>query len=135
MDDVKLFDEWNKEKQAINAKQVDDTLLYKEGEVWVSYLGNNIGREQNGSVENFSRPVLIVKKFNKEMFWGIPLTTKQKNIDYYYNYLDPDKNKVALIIAQVRLMSSKRLERMLYQLKTSDMRAVKLIMINYLAKI
>ncbi len=42
-------------------------------------IGKNVGREQNGSGRDFERPVLIIKKWNNEMVWGVPLSTKQKN--------------------------------------------------------
>jgi len=31
-------------------------------------LGKNIGYEQDGNGSGFSRPVLVVKKFNNQMF-------------------------------------------------------------------
>jgi len=56
-------------------------------------FGKNIGFEQNGSGDNFSRPVLIVKKFNNHMFWCVPLSTKQKTFDFYFNYTDQKRIK------------------------------------------
>jgi len=50
----------------------------KSGEVWMCTLGQNLGREQNGGPRDFSRPVLVIKKFNNEIFWVVPLSTKTK---------------------------------------------------------
>lgn len=81
----KDFDAWNKVKKRIDNKYVEETLFIKEGEVWMVNMGLNVGYEQNGNGENFSRPGLIIKKFNRNMFWVILLSTKQKNFDFYYN--------------------------------------------------
>jgi mRNA interferase MazF len=77
-------------------------------------VGLNIGYEQNGSEDNFSRPMLIIKKFNNHMFWAIPLSTKQKDLDFYFNYTDPNNKKVSAILAQMKLVSVKRLKRDIY---------------------
>jgi hypothetical protein len=73
----------------------------KEREVWICVLGKNLGQEQNGSGDTFTRPCLIVKKFTNKLFWVIPLTSKQKPIDYFYNFTDPEGREVAAILAQI----------------------------------
>ena len=111
---MKDFDSWNQLKKKIDEK---DTLLDKfpkEGEIWMTDVGLNIGYEQNGSGDNFSRPMLIVKKFNNHMFWAVPLSTKQKGLDFYFNYTDPNGEKVSAILAQMKLVSVKRLKRDIY---------------------
>lgn len=80
----------------------------------MSSVGVNIGYEQNGSKDNFSRPMLIIKKFNNHMFWAIPLSTKQKDFDFYFNFTDPNGQKVSAILAQMKLVSVKRLKRDIY---------------------
>ncbi len=83
----------------------------------MSALGRNIGYEQNGSGDNFARPVLIVKKFNNNMFWCVPLSTKQKHFDFYFNFTDPNEQKVSAILAQLKLVSVKRLKRKPYEFR------------------
>ena len=48
------------------------------------------------------------------MFWAVPLSTKQKDFDFYFNYTDPDGQKVSAILAQMKLVSVKRLKRDMY---------------------
>lgn len=108
------FDIWNELKKNIEKSENDPEKFPKEGEVWMSNLGRNIGFEQNGSGGNFSRPVLIIKKFNNHMFWAVSLSTKQKDFDFYFNYIDPNGQKVSAILAQMKLVSVKRLKRKLY---------------------
>lgn len=111
---MKDFDRWNELKKKIEEKNESLKNFPKEGEVWMSDVGLNIGYEQNGSGDNFSRPMLIIKKFNNHMFWAVPLSTKQKNFDFYFNYTDPDGKKASVILAQMKLVSIKRLKRDIY---------------------
>jgi mRNA interferase MazF len=111
---MKDFDSWNELKKKVDVEKNEPDRFPKEGEVWMSSLGKNIGYEQNGSGDNFSRPILIVKKFNNHMFWVVPLSTKQKDFDFYFNYTDPNDQKVSAILAQMKLVSVKRLKRKLY---------------------
>ncbi len=121
----KDFDKWNEIKKKIdNSDDVPDNFP-KEGEVWISNIGINVGFEQNGIGNNFSRPVLIVKKFNNQMFWVVPLSTKQKAFDFYFNYTDPNNQKVSAILAQMKLVSVKRLERDIYILPNELFKEIK----------
>src|SRR3990167_10916479 len=113
-DDKKEYDSWNELKKKIQSDINEPDYFPKEGEVWMSSLGRNIGFEQNGSGANFSRPILIVKKFNNHMFWCVSLSTKQKDFDFYFNYTDQNNQKVSAILAQMKLVSVKRLKRKLY---------------------
>jgi len=108
------FDNWNELKKKIESNKNESEKYPKEGEVWMCSLGKNIGYEQNGSEDTFSRPVLIVKKFNNHMFWAVPLSTKQKEFDFYFNYTDLNNQKVSAILAQMKLVSVKRLKRDVY---------------------
>ena len=111
---MKDFNRWNELKKKIDEKNNVLNNFPKDGEVWMSDVGMNIGYEQNGSEDNFSRPMLIVKKFNNHMFWAVPLSTKQKDFDFYFNYTDPNSQKVSAILAQMKLVSVKRLKRDIY---------------------
>ncbi len=111
---MKDFNRWNELKKTIDEKDSLPDNFPKEGEVWMSSVGVNIGYEQNGSEDNFSRPMLIIKKFNNHMFWAIPLSTKQKDFDFYFNFTGPNGQKVSAILAQMKLVSVKRLKRDIY---------------------
>lgn len=118
------YDIWNKQKKRIQASP-SANIFPKEGEIWISIFGKNIGYEQNGIGDNFSRPVLIIKKFNNQMFWCVPLSTKQKKFDFYFNFLDPNNKKVSLILAQLKLMSIKRFNRKIYTISDNHIFIVK----------
>ena len=122
---MNYFDSWNEIKKKIDGEKNEPDRFPKEGEIWMSSLGKNIGFEQDGSGNNFSRPVLIVKKFNNHMFWSVSLSTKQKKIDFYYNFTDINGNKVSAILAQLKLISVKRLKRKLYDLPAKNLKEIK----------
>ena len=126
------FDDWNELKKKINTKNTRPEFFPQVGEVWICILGKNIGREQNGGNDNFSRPVLIVKKFNNEIFWILPLSTKQKNIDFYYNFIDLNNEKASVILSQIRLIHIKRFERKVYDMSLKDMNEIKKRLREYL---
>ena len=117
----KDFDEWNKIKKSLQNNKDEIDLFINIGEVWMMNFGVNIGHEQNGGGEYFSRPGLIVKKFNRNMFWVLPLSTKQKRFDFYYNFKDPLGRDVAAILAQIKLCSVKRLRRKLYEIDNKNL--------------
>ncbi|MCX6713849.1 MAG: type II toxin-antitoxin system PemK/MazF family toxin [Candidatus Vogelbacteria bacterium] len=119
------FDNWNEIKKKVDSGETLPDRFPKEGEDWMSTLGKNVGFEQNGSGSNFARPVLIVKKFNNQMFWTVALSTKQKPFDFYHNFTDPNSNEVSAILAQLKLLSVKRLDRKLYDLPEKQLREIK----------
>jgi len=107
----KDFNSWNELKKKIN----DSIPLvnFKERDVWFMNMGANVRYEQDGKGKDFLRPVLVVKKFNKEMFWGVPCTSKDKGGKYYF-YLGVIRGrKNTAILSQMRLFSS---SRMVYKL-------------------
>jgi mRNA interferase MazF len=112
----KDFDGWNEEKKKRDRRTPLAAPFPKEGVVWMCILGINIGFEQNGAGKNFERPALVIKKFNNQMYWVVPLSSKQKKYDFYFNFTDPNGQKVAAILAQMRLVSVKRFIRDMYRL-------------------
>jgi len=107
----KDFKKWHQEKEVLHKDK--ERIFFHEREVWWSYLGVNIGFEQDGKGENFERPVVIFKKFNNEIFWAIPLTTKNKKGKYYQKIklttIDNLVIKRTVILSQLRLVDAKRL--------------------------
>lgn len=87
--------------------------------------GLNIGFEQDGKHENFERPCLIVKGFNKEVCLIIPLTTVCKNNRFQKFVGEFEGRKNYAILSQIRLIDTKRLinqmgfiqEKTLYEIK------------------
>ncbi|HEV8666574.1 MAG TPA: type II toxin-antitoxin system PemK/MazF family toxin [Candidatus Paceibacterota bacterium] len=108
----KDFDGWNIQKKKIHSR--DKNIFFHEREVWWCSLGVNIGFEQDGKNNLFERPVLILKKFNKHVLWVVPLSTRNKENPYYFPITSAEGSFV--ILSQLRLISSKRLQRLMYKL-------------------
>jgi mRNA interferase MazF len=111
------FDRWSEKKQQIH--QEDRFFYYREREVWWCSIGMNIGVEVIGKNQNFERPVLILCRFNKDMFWGIPLTSKKK-VGSIYSELTHERGKSWAILSQMRLFSTKRLLRKIGRVSKLD---------------
>ncbi|OGG93757.1 hypothetical protein A2609_00695 [Candidatus Kaiserbacteria bacterium RIFOXYD1_FULL_47_14] len=115
----KDFDEWNKVKKRTHEKSVGHESFPKEREVWWCSVGVNIGVETDGKHDTFERPVLIVRIFNKEMLWAVPITSTMKDSPFYYPFLFKNEDR-SLILTQIRVMSTKRLLRQVDVLSEED---------------
>jgi mRNA interferase MazF len=109
----KDFDRWNEKKKQIERSRFADYV--NEREVWWCTLGTNVGSEQGGSSELFERPVLVVRKFNKNTVLIVPLTSSARRTPYHI-VTRHDGMEFAAVISQVRLISTKRLARKIYQM-------------------
>ena len=65
-------------KKATNAADEAARLYFREGEIWWVRLGHNIGYEADGKSREFTRPVIILKKYNQYSFLELPLPFKQR---------------------------------------------------------
>ncbi|MEK7107394.1 MAG: type II toxin-antitoxin system PemK/MazF family toxin [Patescibacteria group bacterium] len=98
---------WHSKKDTVEKKKT--RVFFHEREVWFCHLGTNIGFEQDGKGENFGRPVVIFRKFNNEVFWGVPLTTRTKGGKFYLPVATGDNEPRKAILSQLRLLDAKRL--------------------------
>ncbi|PIR37355.1 MAG: hypothetical protein COV35_09685 [Alphaproteobacteria bacterium CG11_big_fil_rev_8_21_14_0_20_39_49] len=103
----KDFDGWNEAKK--NLQENTHYPLFKERDVWWCRLGVNLGDEEDGKGEFFNRPVLVLRKFNKRVFIGVPLSSKIKDNNYFYFTFAFQRRKQSVILPQIRLMDSRRL--------------------------
>ncbi len=119
---IVIFKRWYKLK--IKIQFIDREIYYRDREIWWASLGANIGFEQNGKNYYFERPVLVLRKFNKDIFWSLLLTTKIKKGKYYMK-LNCSNPKSVLILSQLRLISSKRLIRKIRVLPKKEFNEVR----------
>jgi mRNA interferase MazF len=104
----KDFAKWHAKKETLNERRDVETIFFREQEIWWTALGANVGFEQDGKGEEFRRPILILKKFNKYVVLVVPLTTKVKNNKYYVACEMEDGIARMAIISQIRLIDTKR---------------------------
>lgn len=120
----KNYQIWMSLKKTLNNTD-EPRLFFHEREVWYCHLGENIGFEQDGSDDQFLRPVVIIRKFNNDIFWGVPLTRTQKDLPFYFTFVIQsatvanDGNSTA-VLSQIRLIDAKRLRRMVGYISKVD---------------
>ena len=98
--------EWCKIKILLSDRSPN--ILFKEGELWWCRIGMNVGHEIYGKGENFIRPVLIFKRFNENIFLGIPLTSKKKEGSWYVPVVY-GRREGWVILNQMKAMDRSRL--------------------------
>jgi len=103
----KDFDNWNIKKKKINDRPT--APFYHEREVWWCSLGINVGFEQDGTGENYDRPVLIIRGFNTQVFFGLALTGRKREGKFHVYLGKIEDQDASVILSQVRLIDSKRL--------------------------
>lgn len=91
-----------------------------------------MGFEQDGRGVQFLRPVIVLKKFNKELFWGIPLTKNEKVGKYYKSFLLKGNTSTA-ILSQFRLIDAKRLKYKIGDIAAVDLAEIKTKIRQFLA--
>lgn len=123
----KDFQAWHNKKTEIDSFL--ERPFFHEREIWFCYLGANVGFEQNGASEGFLRPVIILRKFSKEILWAIPLTKtpkEGKKVEPYYHSFSflPGITSVA-VLSQIRLVDAKRLHDRIGFMAEPDFAAIK----------
>jgi mRNA interferase MazF len=129
---IKRFIEWISLKCYIH-NSTNQLPLFKERDVWMCYFGENVGFESNGRNENFHRPVIILHKFNKNLFYGMPMSTKLKDNRFYVE-IDFKTQKQSVMISQLRVLDARRLHYKKGELSKADFKKVKSAFLNLFKK-
>lgn len=103
---VKHFDVWFKIKSQLD--NLNTYPKFQEGDVWWCHIGENVGHEECGKGNKFLRPIIVLKKFNNRIFFGIPTSSKLKDSPFYRPIIIK-RNRVSALISQMRLFDVKRL--------------------------
>ncbi|MBU6390226.1 type II toxin-antitoxin system PemK/MazF family toxin [Patescibacteria group bacterium] len=128
----KDFQKWHDKKTLIN--ESEKRPGFHEREVWWCALGVNEGFEQDGGGKDFLWPVAVFRKFNNEIFWGIPLTQTKKDTAFYFQFhifqfdtdgKEPKKIPSTAILSQMRLIDASRLSHKLGDIVNADFKTLK----------
>jgi mRNA interferase MazF len=119
----KDFDRWNKQKKYLDT--VRPRVDFHEREIWWCSIGVNVGSEQHSQTGDFSRPILIFRKWSGQIFWGIPLTTKIKDINFRYRFLFHSIYN-DILITQMRALDVRRLIRKIGVMPENEFEELKL---------
>ncbi len=120
----KDFDNWNKKKKIIQEKISPE--FYHEREVWWCSLGVNVGYEQDRTGENFDRPVVVMRGFNQNTFFGVGLTGRKKEGKYYFYLGKIEGRDATAVLSQVKNIDTKRLIRKMTTLDEDVFQKLKL---------
>ena len=121
---MQKYDSWNEVKKKTQNSNQQWTIKVRE--IYWLKIGENIGYEVYGKGENFTRPVLILRKFSKDSFLGIPLTSAVKNDMFHFGFMPMRGRKLNnAILSQVRLFSSKRIHDKMGKISIDDFNELK----------
>jgi mRNA interferase MazF len=106
----KNFDAWHVRKKILN-EQGRKRFYFYEREIWWCALGINIGFEQDGKNQDFSRPVIIIRRYGNGTCLVLPLTSKNKEGKYYFYCGTFGEKKSVALLSQLRVIDQRRLLR------------------------
>ena len=119
----KDFQKWHNKKSHIS--DIEKRPFFHEREIWFCRLGVNVGFEQDGTGEDFLRPVVIMRKFNNEIFWAVPLTKREKKTEFYFTFSFFGRGKNTAILSQIRLIDARRLDYKIGEISKNDFQILK----------
>lgn len=91
----KHFDDWNELAKSLHKK--GEKFPFRERDLWWYAAGENIGTEINGKGERFARPILIVRKYGEDGFFGVPISSQLHNGIWYAEFIHKNKVQCALL--------------------------------------
>lgn len=114
---MKKFNEWNEVKKTTDTDT--NKIFFKERDIFWMKIGENIGHEQNGKGDKFQRPVVVVKKYSRDMFLGIPLTSTRRDGSFFFQFEFNEDISTALLV-QHKLFSTKRIIKKMGKINEND---------------
>ena len=122
---AKDFDRWNTIKKATDGLDDSGRPFFHEGDVWWIRLGKNIGYELDGKSSEFTRPVIVIKKYNRYSFLALPLTTSQKPSPYRLPVGIVGGKQSFATLSQLRNIDSKRLVKKIARVSQRALEIIK----------
>jgi mRNA-degrading endonuclease toxin of MazEF toxin-antitoxin module len=120
---MKDFNSWNEVKKKVNVKT--KISIPKDREIYWTCIGENIGNEQDGKSDRYTRPVLVFKRFNNSLFLGIPLSTNMKKGNFFHHITFNGKSNNTLLV-QMKVFDTKRLEKKIGKISVDEFKKLKI---------
>lgn len=127
-DKASKFIEWTKLKIRLHFNE--RSIYFKDGQIWWMNFGYNVGVEINGKNNNYERPGIILRKINRDSMLVVPISSKILQSNYHYVFDDSHGKPQTAQLAQIRLLSSKRLIRKIDKTPTTDFLEIKRLIKN-----
>ncbi len=118
----KQFEKWCLLKKEINTY---NNRTYRPRDIWWCTAGENIGSEESGKGDRFARSVLIVTSFGREVCLIVPLTSSENIHKYRIPIGQIDGVEAKVIISQMRVVDSRRLEDKICYIDKDTLKTVK----------
>ena len=115
---------WMPVKSEINNNE-KFPLGIKEREIWICNVGDNVGFEEDGKGNDFTRPVLILKVFNRRFCYVVPLSKTEKRGKYYYAFDGKTGRKSVALLSQIRAVDSVRMRDKIGMANKKDFEEIK----------
>jgi len=120
----KQYDKWNMLKKDLSIKK--KIVSFKQRDIFWVHIGHNLGYETFGKGEDFLRPVLVFKKFSRNTFLGIPLTTSIKDDIFHYKFIIKKNNKINYAsLSQIKIFDVSRMHDKLDKMNVDDFNKLK----------
>lgn len=103
----KDFPEWIKYKTNLQDNFVNKWC--KSRQIWWCSLGVNVGTEEDGKSNKFSRPVLVLSVFGLKSALVLPLTTSKSENVFHFKIGKIDGENSSVILSQIKMIDTKRL--------------------------
>tara|TARA_B100001564_G_scaffold342670_1_gene338522 strand:- start:484 stop:873 length:390 start_codon:yes stop_codon:yes gene_type:complete len=110
-----LYFSWATFKHKLNGLRLNKIPLFSEREIWWCSIGLNVGFEIFGKSDIYTRPVLIIKKYGRNTFLGLPISSSTKDSFYRY-HINSSKIQGDLLLDQPRVMDARRLSTRIQKL-------------------
>lgn len=105
----KDFDGWNELKKRVHGGA--RRPFYHAREIWWCSVGVNVGNELDGTGERHDRPIVVIRPFNAETFFGVSLIGHHRKGAYYFPIGKVEERDAVANLSQARLYDTKRLIR------------------------
>jgi len=119
------FDKWNDVKKQTNINKRN--LGVKPREIFWAKIGVNVGDEEYGKGDMFSRPILIIRQLTSDLVLAVPLTTTIKDNDYFHSFQFNTKKGISsnsAMILQIKTFSKKRITSKIGKLNIDDFKKI-----------
>ena len=100
-----VYNNCNEEKKSISKNET--FIKFQQYQIIFMKVEANIDFEQDGKGDDCLRPVLVYKKFNNRVFLGIPLTSKEKDDKFHFEFEYKKDKKSFAILSQIKLFDIK----------------------------
>ena len=119
----KDYQSWHIKKGLLDQRSTRP--YFDERQIWWVAIGQNIGDEEDGKGEDFARPVLIVRKFNQNLFYGLSLSTTSRRGRYYLPLNCLNGTVSVALLSHLRDYDTKRLLKKHTVVSREDFAALK----------